>query len=145
MHANGTPVAVIACPVTRVYPGGPVVSAYQLVRRYLGTCIFWPSASAGVWAMAMGNRRILGTRNVRLLSLTRCNLCNLVLLTEVLLLALALGGLGGYLLVVLLESSEVLTGFGELTLLHTLTDVPVDEGTLGVHEVELVVDAGEDL
>ena len=34
---------------------------------------------------------------------------------------------------------------GELTFLHTLTDVPVHEGTLGVHQVELVVDAGEDL
>eukprot|EP00966_Prymnesium_polylepis_P063579 1474807-Prymnesium_polylepis.1 len=30
---------------------------------------------------------------------------------------------------------------GELALLHALADVPVDEGALGVHEVELVVDA----
>merc|ERR550514_685956 len=68
---------------------------------------------------------------------------HLVLLT--LLLALALHGLGADLLVVLLESSEVLATLGELTLLHTLTDVPVDEGALGVHEVELVVHACEDL
>merc|ERR1712232_878028 len=70
---------------------------------------------------------------------------NLVLLTEVLLLAFALSSLSRDFLVVLLKSSKVLTGLGELTLLHTLTDVPVDEGTLGVHEVELVVNAGEDL
>merc|ERR1719446_413535 len=68
---------------------------------------------------------------------------HLVLLT--LLLALTLHGLGTDLLVVLLESSKVLTGLGELTLLHTLSDVPVDEGTLGVHKVELVVHAGEHL
>merc|ERR1719517_136843 len=28
---------------------------------------------------------------------------------------------------------------------HTLTDVPVDEGSLGVHKIELVINAGEDL
>jgi hypothetical protein len=65
-------------------------------------------------------------------------------------------------LVVLLKRSKVLTSLSELTLddhryclanekhalkdktedtdlLHTLTDVPVDEGTLGVHEIEFVV------
>jgi hypothetical protein len=49
------------------------------------------------------------------------------------------------LLVVLLERCKILTGLRELALLHTLTDIPVHEGTLGVHEVELVVDAGEHL
>ena len=44
------------------------------------------------------------------------------------------------LLVVLLERRKVLTSLRELTLLHTLTDVPVDEGTLGVEEIELVVE-----
>merc|ERR1719258_652388 len=34
---------------------------------------------------------------------------------------------------------------GELTLFHALADVPVNERTLGVHEVELVVEAGQDL
>ena len=62
-----------------------------------------------------------------------------------LLFALTLGGLNADLFVVLLEGSEILTSLGELTLFHTLTDVPVDEGTLGVHEIELVIDAGEDL
>lgn len=48
-------------------------------------------------------------------------------------------GVDANLLVVLLEGSEVLTRLGELTLLHTLTNVPVDEGALRVEEIELVV------
>ena len=43
------------------------------------------------------------------------------------------------LLVVLLEGGQVLTSLGELALLHALADVPVHEGALGVHQVELVV------
>merc|ERR1719238_2235847 len=62
-----------------------------------------------------------------------------------LLLALALSGLGADLLVVLLEGGEVLAGLGELALLHALAHVPVHEGTLDVHEVELVVDARVEL
>jgi hypothetical protein len=46
--------------------------------------------------------------------------------------------------VVLLQGSQIFTGFRELTLLHTFTDVPVNEGALGVHQVELGVDAGKD-
>merc|ERR1719225_356253 len=49
------------------------------------------------------------------------------------------------LLVVLLESGEILPGLGELSLLHALPDVPVDEGSLGVHQVELVVQPGPGL
>merc|ERR1719322_2266055 len=49
------------------------------------------------------------------------------------------------LLVILLKGSKILPGFGELTLLHTLTNVPVDKGPLGVHEVELVVKPGPGL
>merc|ERR1712190_594577 len=51
----------------------------------------------------------------------------------------SLGGVKANLLVILLESSKILPGLGELTLLHTLSNVPVNEGPLGVHEVELVV------
>merc|ERR1712213_175742 len=57
----------------------------------------------------------------------------------------SLGGVKANLLVILLESSKILPGLGELTLLHTLTNVPVDEGPLGVHEVELVVKPGPGL
>merc|ERR1711988_1566714 len=72
----------------------------------------------------------------------RKRIFNLVLF---LFLTLAIGGLGADLLVVLLEGGKILTGLGEFTFLHTLTDVPVHEGTLGVHEVELVVNAGQSL
>nr|ACN31580.1 unknown [Zea mays] len=58
---------------------------------------------------------------------------------------LLLQGVAGNLLVIALEGSQVLTGLGEFTLLHTLTNVPVDESTLGVHEVELVVESGPGL
>jgi len=58
---------------------------------------------------------------------------------------LTFGGLDTDFLVVLLESGEILTGLGELSFFHTLTDVPVDEGSLGVHKIELVINAGEDL
>ena len=44
----------------------------------------------------------------------------------------------GHLLVVPLQSCEIFAGFREFTLLHTLTNVPVDESALAVHEVELV-------
>jgi hypothetical protein len=70
---------------------------------------------------------------------------SLELITVALLFSFALGGLDTDLLVILLEGGEILTGLGELTFLHTLADVPVDERTLGVHQVELVVDAGEHL
>ena len=69
----------------------------------------------------------------------------LVLLAEVLLLAFSLGRLGTDLFVVLLQRGKVLASLGELSLLHALAHVPVHEGALGVHEVELVVDAREGL
>jgi len=56
--------------------------------------------------------------------------------------SLLIDGVNSNLLVVLLKGSHVLTGFGELSLFHTLSDIPVDEGTLGVHEIELVVKSG---
>lgn len=46
--------------------------------------------------------------------------------------------------VVLFKGSKIFSSFGELTFLHTLTDVPVDEGSLGIHQVEFVVKSGED-
>ena len=69
----------------------------------------------------------------------------LELITVALLLAFTFGGLDADLFVILLEGSQILTGLGEFTFFHTFTDVPVNEGTLGVHKIELVVDAGEDL
>lgn len=62
---------------------------------------------------------------------------NLVLSS--LLLAL-LNGIGTDFLVITLKGSQVFTSLGELSFLHTLSDVPMDEGTLGVEEIELVVE-----
>merc|ERR1712230_296732 len=58
---------------------------------------------------------------------------------------LGFGGLDTDFFVVLLEGGEILTSFGELSFFHTLSDVPMDEGTLGVHKIEFVIDSGEDL
>merc|ERR1712007_242502 len=57
---------------------------------------------------------------------------------------LTFSGLDTHLFVVFLKRCKIFASFGELTLLHTLTNIPVNKGTLGVHQVELVVDAGED-
>ena len=55
------------------------------------------------------------------------------------LLAFTLDGVDADLFVVLLQGSQILTSLGELALLHTLTHIPVDKGTLGVHQIELVI------
>merc|ERR1712226_665979 len=70
---------------------------------------------------------------------------SLELITISLFLTLTFSGLNTDLFVILLQSSQVLTSLRELTFLHTLTDIPVDERALGVHEIEFVVDTGEHL
>mmetsp|Transcript_35141 Transcript_35141/g.25614 ORF Transcript_35141/g.25614 Transcript_35141/m.25614 type:complete len:447 (+) Transcript_35141:68-1408(+) len=60
-------------------------------------------------------------------------------------LTLTFGGLNTNFLVILLEGGKILTGFGEFTFFHTLSDVPMDEGSLGVHKIEFVINSGEDL
>jgi len=63
-------------------------------------------------------------------------------------LAFTFSGVSGFssdFFIVLLKGSKILTGLRELTFFHTFSDVPMDEGTFGVHKIELVVDAGEDL
>merc|ERR1719440_1818747 len=61
------------------------------------------------------------------------------------LLAFSFSSLDTNFLVVLLESSQILTSLTELAFFHTLTNIPVNECTLAVHQVKLVVDAREDL
>merc|ERR1712195_159340 len=68
---------------------------------------------------------------------------NLVLLA--LLLALTFHGLSTDLFVILLKCGKILTTLRELTLLHALSDIPVHESALGVHQIELVVNASKDL
>ena len=75
--------------------------------------------------------RIKKKRNEKIQFSRKSTAVNLVLL---LFLSLSLGGLNSDLLVILLEGGKILTGLRELTLLHTLTDVPVHEGALGVPE-----------
>merc|ERR1719221_1042952 len=60
-------------------------------------------------------------------------------------LALTLRRLDPNFFVVLFECREVLARLGELALLHALSDVPMHEGSLRIHEVEFVVNAREDL
>merc|ERR1719402_1945633 len=67
-------------------------------------------------------------------SITRS--CDLILFSF---LSLGLQGIHADLLVILPQGRHVLTRLGELSLLHTLSHVPVDEGPLGVHQVEFVV------
>ena len=69
---------------------------------------------------------------------------SLELITVALLLAFTFGGLDADFLVILLEGGQILTSLGEFAFFHTFTDVPVNERALGVHKIELVVDAGED-
>jgi len=49
------------------------------------------------------------------------------------------------LFVVLFQSSQIFTSFRELTFFHTFADIPLYEGTLGIHQVELGINAREDL
>merc|ERR1712185_764235 len=67
------------------------------------------------------------------------------LVTITLFLASTLSSFDANLFVVFLQSCEIFTRLGELTLLHTFSNVPMHEGTLGVHEVELVIDTREHL
>jgi hypothetical protein len=51
----------------------------------------------------------------------------------------------GNFLVVTLQSSQVFASLREFAFLHTLTNIPVDKGTLGVHEIKLVRERGPGL
>lgn len=63
---------------------------------------------------------------------------------SVLFLTFSLSGFDSDFFVILLEGSQIFSGFGEFSFFHTFTDVPMDEGSLGVHKIELVVESGED-
>mmetsp|Transcript_9445 Transcript_9445/g.15172 ORF Transcript_9445/g.15172 Transcript_9445/m.15172 type:complete len:464 (-) Transcript_9445:98-1489(-) len=47
------------------------------------------------------------------------------------------------LFVILFEGSQILASFREFSLFHTFSNIPVDKGTLGIHEIKLVIDAGK--
>jgi hypothetical protein len=52
------------------------------------------------------------------------------------------GAVNSNFFVILFESREIFTSLGEFTFFHTLTNVPMDEGTLGVQEIKLVIETG---
>mmetsp|Transcript_60546 Transcript_60546/g.69081 ORF Transcript_60546/g.69081 Transcript_60546/m.69081 type:complete len:448 (-) Transcript_60546:113-1456(-) len=54
-----------------------------------------------------------------------------------------LGGFDSDFFVILLEGSQIFSGFGEFSFFHTFSDVPVNESSLGVHKIELMIDSGE--
>ena len=60
-------------------------------------------------------------------------------------LIISLCTVGSNLLIILLKGSHVLTGLRKLAFLHALTHVPVNKGTLGIHQVKLVVQASPGL
>merc|ERR1712185_294536 len=67
------------------------------------------------------------------------------LVAVTLFLTFTLSSFDANLLVIFLQSCEIFTRLRELTLLHTLSDIPMHEGTLGIHEIELVIDTREHL
>jgi len=57
---------------------------------------------------------------------------------------LSIGGIQSNLFVILLQGSEIFSGFREFSFFHSFSDIPVDESSLGVHEIELVINSRED-
>uniref|UniRef100_A0A8C0DNB3 Tubulin alpha 1a n=1 Tax=Balaenoptera musculus TaxID=9771 RepID=A0A8C0DNB3_BALMU len=60
-------------------------------------------------------------------------------------LLLSLNTISSNLLIIFLKGSHILTGLRKLSFLHALTHVPVNKGTLGIHQVKLVVQASPGL
>merc|ERR1712062_190435 len=48
-------------------------------------------------------------------------------------------------LVILFQSSHIFTSFREFALLHALSDIPMNKGPLGVHEIKLMVKSSPSL
>merc|ERR1712226_1702384 len=67
----------------------------------------------------------------------------LELITISFFLTFTFGSFNTDLLVILLQSGQILTSLGEFTFFHTLTYIPVDEGTFGVHKIEFMIDTRE--
>ena len=47
-------------------------------------------------------------------------------------------GVASHLLVIALKSCKVFAGLGEFTFLHTFANIPMNESTLRLHEIEFV-------
>merc|ERR1719516_483277 len=59
--------------------------------------------------------------------------------------SLAIETVHSNLFIILLKGCKVLPSLRKLTLLHALPDIPVDKCSLGIHEIELVVQSGPGL
>merc|ERR1712139_78364 len=69
----------------------------------------------------------------------------LIFLAKVLFLTFSFGSLCTNLFVILLKGGKIFTGLGEFTFLHTFSDIPVDEGSLSVHKIKLVINTRKGL
>ena len=58
--------------------------------------------------------------------------------------SLSFSGFDSDFLVILFEGSQIFSGFREFSFFHTFSDVPMYEGSLGIHQIEFVVQSGED-
>merc|ERR1719499_2190746 len=70
------------------------------------------------------------------------NLSILVLISSII---ISLIGVKTNLLIIFLKSSKILSGLRELSLLHTLSNIPVNKSSLGIHQIKLVVKSGPGL
>lgn len=69
--------------------------------------------------------------------------CELKFLSVALFLSLAFGGLNTYFFVILFKCRKIFTSFTELTFLHTLSNVPMNECAFRVHQIELMINSAE--
>ena len=61
-----------------------------------------------------------------------------------LLLSLSFSSLDSDFFIVLFKGSQIFSGFGELSFFHTLSDIPMDKGSLGIHKIEFMIESAED-
>merc|ERR550514_2384191 len=54
------------------------------------------------------------------------------------------GGVNTDFFVVFLKGGKIFSGFREFSFFHSFTDVPMDESSFGVHQIEFVIKSGED-
>ena len=68
-----------------------------------------------------------------------------LVLVSFILLAFSVSRIQANFLIILLQRSQIFTSLRELSFLHSLTHVPVDKRTLGIHQIKLVIQTGPGL
>jgi len=61
-----------------------------------------------------------------------------------LLLSLSFSSLDSDLFIIFFKGSQILSSLWELSFLHTLSDIPMDKGSLGIHKIEFMIKSAED-